>query len=534
MPFDLKNAKPVKFDLANAKPVGAPEEDPMDAIPGPQRQWTQQELDAIPHTPWWKTALNRAGLDRSSPIADMWADAAKTTAVGAPEAAMTVANNALVHAGAGLGGMLVDPTMGKNAAGFIEKTIENNTYTPRGENAQRLLGAVGEAVAPVEKMKSGAADKVLEKTGSPGLATATYILPDVIASVAGGATVKPTKAPEVKPQVKKPVVAERDMTPEQLHEAAADTLLKNDVRLTTEQRGGFFAKQAGSLGRAADTLLGKSRVAKKQLQDFTSAVMRKAGIDAKNATPDAMGELRGKVEVEYKDLTQNNPTKIDDVLGTKLANLAERAEGDPQLGWIKTQITRMKKGSEATPNKAQVDGEIMQEIRSDLSDRRGSSNAIERKYANEMLRAVDDAFERSNPGAVAERMSAVREKFHRMKQIEDSIAPESGQVSPAKLLSVMSRKRNRGEAIYGRGDQELIELAKAGALVLKDAVGNSGTATRTMDIAKIAAAFTHPLTAAKVGAAVMGGRLLNEGRTTRGTATDIAMENAKRATPPRG
>jgi hypothetical protein len=513
-----------------------PDAVPMHKPPELQEWETKQAANARPGAfSGVKSLLNSAGLDRADPVVSMFADAAKTTAIGGPEAAMTIANNALGQSYAGLKGMVVDPLMGENATNTIRETVASNTYQPRGENAQKLLAGIGEAFAPAEKMKSAVGDKVLDATGSPGLATAAYVAPDVIATTLGASTVKPTKAPGVKPKATKPVVAERDMTPEQLHEAAADTLLKNNVRLTTEQRGGAYAKTAASLGRAADTLLGKSRVAKKQLQDFTSAVLKKVGIDAKNATPDTMLDLRGKVEAEYKDLTQKNRTKVDSVLGEKLANLAERAEGDPQLGWIKTQIARLKKGSEATPDGAFVNGEIAQEVRSDLSDRRGSANAIERKYANEMLRAIDDAFERSNPGPVSERMADVRERFHRMKQIEDSVAgSDTGQVSPAKLLSVMSKKRNRGEAVYGRGDQELIALAKAGKHILQDAVGNSGTATRSMDIAKIAAAFSHPILAAKVAGAVMGGRLLNEGRTTRGTTADIAARNAKRAVAPRG
>jgi len=54
-----------------------------------------------------------------------------------------------------------------------------------------------------------------------------------------------------------------------------------------------------------------------------------------------------------------------------------------------------------------------------------------------------------------------------------------------------------------------MNLARAGKMVLPENLGNSGTASREMDVAKVAAILTNPALAAKVGGTLLGGRALN-------------------------
>lgn len=321
-----------------------------------------------------------------------------------------------------------------------------------------------------------------------------------------------------------------DFTPAEARAAHVKTLLINDVRLTTEQRGTSFAsKQAGSLGRAADTLLGDSNVKAAQRQDFTTAVLKKAGLDAKNATPDAMSALHDQVQSKYNDLTGRVDTKLDKQLTQDWSDIASDAEAvlnADQLAPIKKQLENLQSKSVAGPGGPAIPGRTAQTIRSQLGLMKGNRDSGVVHFADRLQNALDDAFERSASPEDAAKMADAREQFHRMKQVEDAVAGDpNGQISPSKLVTVMSRKRNRGEAVYGKGDQELIELAKAGKEILPEKTGNSGTASRVTDIAKIGAAFTHPILAAKVAGSILGGRLLNEGRTTRGTAT--AVRNAE-------
>lgn len=414
---------------------------------------------------------------------------------------------------------------------------------------------------------SPAAAKVYDKLEAQGYTvTRNPATPD-----ATGDLVSDTSRPvfEVSKAVATP--AESTMSPEQLHAQNVDVLLKNDIPLTVGQRGtGMLNKQAASAGRAADSLAGTSTLIAKQKQAFTQAVMKAADLDAKNATPDAMAQLHREVSNEYEDLHDKVPTKLDYTVSANLDDTLKQAGSEldaAQMAPFRALVDDLK--AKAQPDPASqaaldaynkkinaprgIDGqtgqpfaapakppmpEINQEIaghaaqnaRSTLVRKQGSQDPSVKYWAGRFKDVLDDAFERSAPPADATRMQVVRQRFIKMKQIEDSVAGSTdGNISYNRLLSVLARGRNRGQSVYGRGDQQLVDLANAAKAVLPDAVGNSGTATRGADIGKIVAAVTNPIAALKVGGAVAGGRLLNERNPMRGTSTDLLSQAQKAA-----
>lgn len=321
----------------------------------------------------------------------------------------------------------------------------------------------------------------------------------------------------------KPTLAEKDMTPERLHAEAVNVLDSNNVRLAKSQRGiGFGNKQAASAGRAADTIVGTSDFATKQRQDFTSAVLKKAGLAAKNATTDAMSELKGIVGEKYADLHERVPTVVDKPLIDKLTEMRDTVTGEvdasraaPLLKKIDDIISKAQAGNPGEP--VTISGKASQDTRSSLVRMEQSQDPSTKHFANELKEALDDAFERGAAPEDVQKMRDVRSQFVKMKQIEESIGTDKT-ISPQKLMQVLKRKRNASQRIYGRGDQDLIELAEAGAKVIPEHVANSGTVTRGADIGKVAAVLTHPVAALKVGGTIVAGRLYNEAGALKNTA----------------
>lgn len=158
-----------------------------------------------------------------------------------------------------------------------------------------------------------------------------------------------------------------------------------------------------------------------------------------------------------------------------------------------------------------ISGRAAQAARENLAKLQGgSASGVARDLAGELKELLDDAFENSTTQENIDAMRDARRQFHRMKQIEEAVAGRpDGIVTPERLMQVMSTKKNRREAVYGKGEQELMNLARAGKMVLPENLGNSGTASREMDVAKVAAILTNPVLAAKVGGTLLGGRALN-------------------------
>lgn len=380
------------------------------------------------------------------------------------------------------------------------------------------------------KFLNDAGDEAVTATGTESTPLAQHVIhavPQMLATMIGASAggKAPLKGPAAVATVAK------EMTPAELHQTAVKTLLDNGVQLTNEQRGiGTMNKVAGIAGRAADVGLWKSGIGRRQLQAFTKAVFDKVGIKAENATPDAMAELKQSTTNKYNAAHNGLDVGVDATLAQDLADIHTRAQRNAVVeGRFDKMLNHIKASSEATPNGPRISAKNAEEIRHELGLVEGSSDANIRGVAGEVKDALDAAVARSATPAQAAVLKEARGQYHFMRQIEDAVDSKGGFISPKKLLNVIERKRNKNEAVYGKGDQRLVELARAGAKVLPDSIGDSGTATRVADLSKIAALVKAPLIAGKVGAGLYGARLLNEARSARGTPADLAAQNAKRA-----
>lgn len=504
-----------------------------------RQQYFQQVI--TPQVPAERLAAAKTQFDsetaekaQETPPEETWGGAIKNVAEAAAHGATEFTGGTLANLG-GLGALgaaaIGDAVSGKPGGSGIDPTAvrdklrEKLVYRPSDpeSTANQLVELPGKVIG-------GAGEGLANVTGLADVPLVGDIVRQIPAALVAGAGVRapePGAMPPVRPTIAGP---KKLATPAELHQNAVDTLLKNDVQLATEQRGtGTANKQAGSIGRAGDAVIGKSNLARQQLQDFTRAVFRKVGLKAENATPDAMAELLRSTRDKYQAAHARSPVPIDPQLATDLSDIASRSRRNPA---VETKFDKLlehiRASSEASPTGPRISSKNAEEIRHELSLIEGASDSNIRSVATEVKNALDEAAARSATPAEATAMRDARKQYHFMRQIEGAVDQKGGFISPKKLLNSINNKRNKNEAVYGMGDQELVELARAGAKVLPDTIGDSGTATRVTDIAKTVLALGHPVTAAKVVGATLGGRLLNEANAARGTAGQIAAQTAKR------
>lgn len=159
-----------KYSAAPPAPAGPPRLDQIVPSPtDPTGGLPDRQPEGISNTDMFLSDLGGVA-------GDMW-----TAAKGAPETALTMAYNPVVMAAAGFHGMATHPLDADAAANDIQQFEEQNLYRPRGESAQKLSGAIGEAF-DLSPLKEKLGESTLNATGSPAAATFAHMLPDLGAS----------------------------------------------------------------------------------------------------------------------------------------------------------------------------------------------------------------------------------------------------------------------------------------------------------------------------------------------------------------
>ena len=116
--------------------------------------------------------------------------------IGALETGAVVASSVLAEPAAGIAGLATgvltqDPAA---AAAVVEGVRERLTLEPRTQEAQENIQAIGEMIAPVGALLTGAEDVLgeatLEATGSPGAAAIAATIPTALLELGGAAVFK--------------------------------------------------------------------------------------------------------------------------------------------------------------------------------------------------------------------------------------------------------------------------------------------------------------------------------------------------------
>jgi hypothetical protein len=270
---------------------------------------------------------------------------------------------------------------------------------------------------------------------------------------------------------------------------AVNSLKQAGVPLDLAQQTGNRVAQTIKNIIADNPLIGPSAFPEEQGKAFNRAVLKTMGIHdpavtvADDATLDAG---RQSIKNVMNDVAARNPIHYDGGLEADLARIEKEAPATltaDDMGPVHANLNNIVQS--AANNGGVIPGTVYQKLRSILGAL--SKNPKYAPIMHDVQEALDDAFQRSTAPEDQAALATARQQYRAMKQIEGAVDPSTGDISPAKLLTQINTKANRNQSLYGKGDQTLVDLAKAGKNVLAPHNPNSGTARRLAGMAAMGA-----------------------------------------------
>lgn len=366
------------------------------------------------------------------------ADVARSRALDAP----------LMETGAGLAGNIVG-----NVAAFAPTAMVPGANTLTGSAA---LGALSGLAAPTVEGESVLGNAAL---GAGGGMAAQGIANTIS-------------------RVVRPVRSQLAPTTDALANAAETA----GIRLNAAQRTG--SKPLATLDSVLDYLpfTGDRQAALKgaQRQAWQKTLLAEAGENADAATPEVMGRMKDRISGEFRRLSQSYQMPVDNDLLNALAAVETkygRRLPTNQRAIVQSYIDDLT-SAQALP------GDVYQSTRSMLqrqADGLMRSDPVTAGALKEIRDAADEAMGRAvtatgNPDDAAA-WTAARKQWKVMRTIEGAVNDADGTISPKRFYNDWKR-RNKDSLIYGKGAQDVSNVARIGDEFIADNVPNSGTAQR--------------------------------------------------------
>lgn len=471
-------------------------------------------------------------------LGDAIADVGKSAGIGVAQGAIGMATlpgnvEGLVRAGinAGAGALGIEPPVDPDTFltnyNDLKKRVEGVTgefYQPKtriGKYARTLgefaggAGALG--VASRGARAINAAVPVMRAPTAAGIA-----VPAVASESAGQLTEGTALEPWARVAggllgTMAPNVSARAVTPNPADHARAQaiqTLEQNGVNaLTAGQRTGSermrwiedaTAMAPGGGGRA-------TAMQNQAAEQFTAAVLRRAGVNADRATPQVMDEAFTAIGREFDDFAHSLNLNPSRTIAIRVQNIANRYDGItpdgariPALRLVADDISRRLSGPGIT-------GPEYSRLRSEVGrmQRQTSANPAASRAFGDIVQTLDAHVVRSAPSWIQGRRVAagIRDRnarYRNLLAIETAVSGAGenaalGLISPAMLRTAV-KVQNKRE--YVRGRHPMSDLARAGATVLTP-LRSSGTAERSFAQGVVNAPGTIPATL--TGALASGG-----------------------------
>jgi hypothetical protein len=256
-----------------------------------------------------------------------------------------------------------------------------------------------------------------------------------------------------------------------------------------------------------------------QRAGFNNAVLGTIGERGTAATQDVMRRADDRIGGVFHDILNRNSVQVTDPLLTRIGAV-QQAANDEERGAVSNLANRLIGSMDDAGN---IPGQAAYGIKKDLDRLASSADSTLAYHARQLRTVLMDGINDSLAPADRAAFAQARGQFRNMKRIEAAIDKEGGgNISPAILANTMSQKANRGASVYGRGDQELVNLAQAGKMLLSDKTPNSGTTARA------AMQLMYP-----IGASIAGGSYDAYTGDYGGAATKAALAGAAAIAGPR-
>lgn len=355
-----------------------------------------------------------------------------------------------------------------------------------GANAVPMAGLMASAPSVAIALIRGGTELGLAGASGTGAALANELFPgnpvaDLAGQVAGygaGALLANGLARAITPN---------PMTPEQI--ATRDYLASEGVDLTAGQATGNKALQYSEAELGG---IDAANFMDNQGQQFTSAALKRIGVDAQRATPDVLNKAYTDIGAEFNrlaDTTGSVPFDADlqQDLAASLANYQNLVGESSQAPAVARAVDDVINKALSSPagQPPSITGAQYKTLRSELgAQARSTSNPELAMALQDIQRAMDDAVERHLVATNSDDLGAwqnVRGQYRDFLTLERAATgagekAAQGIITPAQLSSAL--KQIEGRRSYGMGWGNFSELARNGVSAMTP-LPNSGTAQRT-------------------------------------------------------
>ena len=356
-------------------------------------------------------------------------------------------------------------------AGYVGGNIATSLLGGAALKGAQVAPALGEALINPTTYKAAAGIGALQGALQPTLQDESKLFNTGAGAVAGGLGLG---AVNTLGRIAQPI--QESIAPHV--EKAVEVLRKAGVPLDAAQAtGSALLSRAKTILDSNPLTMGfEHKSAAEQQSAFNKAILNTIGSDESAATSTTMGEAATRINKVFKDVLNNNNINLGDDVVSKIATIQEKAN----IAEKKPIANLANRIFKTVDEKGQIKGQDAYDIKKDLDLYAGNTqDTTLSHYAKQLRSTLMDAINNSLPEADKKAFGEARSQFRNMKTIESAIDKEgTGNISPARLSTVLGSKSNRAASIYGKGDQSLVELAHSGNLLLRDKTPNSGTIAR--------------------------------------------------------
>lgn len=217
-----------------------------------------------------------------------------------------------------------------------------------------------------------------------------------------------------------------------------------------------------------------------QRQAWQKALFAQGGENADGATAETMGAMKDRISKSYNDIHGRNNLVIDQELKDALTQVEQ-----DQLRRIPTNqkpVVQSYLDDFNTKNVGDtISGKDYQDLRSML-DKQAKGFKNSDPFTADALKSIrsaaDKGMERNANMFDVPLLKKANSDWATMKSMERAIDPTTGNVSPALLINGL-KKQDANRVIYGKGNQDLTDIAKVGKEFITSKVPDSGTAQRS-------------------------------------------------------
>lgn len=259
------------------------------------------------------------------------------------------------------------------------------------------------------------------------------------------------------------------------HEKAVRVLESVGIPLDAAQRTGstFLNKLRSSFSDNPFTAGSQAEFAAGQKALYNRAVLGTIGADGTAATPEVMNAAAKRIDGVFKDVLDRNSVSVNDSMLARLGQIQKSAVEEEK----KPVSNIANRFIDAVRDDGTVPGQTAYNIKKDLDRLASSADTTLAYHARQLRSAVMDGVHASLNDTDRGAFDQARGQFANMKKIE-GVIDDAGDISAPKLATVFRQKRNRAISIYGKGPQDLYDLAQAGSMLLPDRNPNSGSVGR--------------------------------------------------------